>query len=221
MTPNESKFLRVSESYTSVQGEGSHSGLPCHFIRTGVCDIRCSWCDTPQALSSGDFWSKEKILETIPAWIRLVQITGGEPLIQKASVIELSTILAAEPLGKKVLLETGGHRSLEGIPESVHIVMDIKLPGSGEDNHAFEKNFQYLKRSDEIKFVIKDQQDFEKTVSWIREYKLDKICNLLLSPVWGSVKLEKLVTWMLEESIDARIQTQLHKIIWGADATGV
>lgn len=221
MISNELKFLRVFESYTSIQGEGAHSGLPCHFIRTGVCDIRCTWCDTPQALASGEFWSKEKILAAIPGWVRLVQITGGEPLIQKSSVIELATVLAAEPLRKKVLLETGGHRSLEGLPESVHIVMDIKLPASGEDHHPFEKNFQFLKPTDEIKFVIKDRPDFDRAVNWIRTHDLEHVCELLLSPVWGAVKLDDLVSWTLQESIDARVQTQLHKIIWGADAVGV
>jgi len=196
-------------------------GLPCYFIRTAVCDIRCSWCDTPQALSGGEFVSRDELLETIPQKIRLVQITGGEPLVQKPAIIELSNLISAAPYNKKILLETGGHRSLEGIPQSVHIVMDIKLPGSGEGHHPFAQNFRFLKKTDEIKFVVRDRADFEAAKKWILENDLETTCEILFSPVWGELSPKLLTEWVLEESIEARIQIQLHKVIWGASAIGV
>jgi 7-carboxy-7-deazaguanine synthase len=216
---SQDKNIRIIETYLSVQGEGMHAGLPCFFIRTAVCDIRCSWCDTPQALGNGPSISFEELLARVPTSVRLIQITGGEPLVQKDQVITLCEALHAR--GKKILLETGGHRSLDGIPDYVHIVMDIKLPGSGQAHHPFEKNFEWLKKSDEIKFVIQDRIDFDAALSWIRSHNLENACHLLLSPVWGSVAPATLTQWLLEENIDARMQIQLHKIIWGANATGV
>lgn len=215
------RFLKYSEMYLSLQGEGRHSGLPCFFLRTAVCDVRCTWCDTPEALSGGEWISRTEILAAIPAHVQLVQITGGEPLIQKDRVIELIEILSAAPYEKKVLLETGGHRSLAGLPESTHIVMDIKLPSSGEDRHDFAANFEFLKRSDEIKFVIADRNDFERAEHWIREYRLEDVCELLISPVWNRLALNDLAQWLLDAKLQARLQTQLHKHTWGGEATGV
>ncbi len=147
-------FIEYSELYTSLQGEGLHVGLPCYFIRTSVCDLRCSWCDTPQALGKGKQISFEEILKNIPEHIPLIQITGGEPLIQKEKIISLIQILIAPPFQKKIILETGGHRSIKAIPVETHIVMDIKLPASGEEKQPFAENFSYLKKTDEIKFVV-------------------------------------------------------------------
>ncbi len=121
----EKKALQYAELYTSLQGEGIHSGLACFFIRTAVCDLRCKWCDTPHALTKGEWISFDAILQKIPEHVKLVQITGGEPLLQEASIRSLIEILQAKPYEKKVLLETGGHRSLHGLPQKTHIVMDI------------------------------------------------------------------------------------------------
>src|SRR5262249_26227784 len=142
----------------------------------------------------------------IPAPVHLVQLTGGEPLVQKEAIIHLSRILSQAPYNKKVLLETGGHRSIEGIPESVHVVMDIKLPGSGEENHPFAQNFSFLKMTDQIKFVIRNRDYFLAACKWVRDYKLEQICELLLSPVWEELDPRLLTQWLLEESIDARVQ---------------
>ena len=218
---SEENFLQYAELYSSIQGEGSHSGLACYFIRTAVCDIRCQWCDTPQALSKGKWISLPHILEKIPDHIRLVQITGGEPLVQKKSVISLIKILEAPPFHKKVLLETGGHRSLSGLPKELHIIMDIKLPASGEERHDFAGNFAYLKESDEIKFVVQDRKDFERALQWIREYDLEAKYHLLFSAVWGQLPLRELTQWLMQAKIEARIQAQLHKIIWGSEVQGV
>jgi 7-carboxy-7-deazaguanine synthase len=191
--------LKCQERYASLQGEGSHAGLPCYFIRTSVCDLRCRWCDTPEALqgvgaSRLDIY---KIAREIPPWIRLVQITGGEPMLQRDAVIALIDLLTRPPFEKKVLLETGGHRSLAGLPESAHIVMDIKLPGSGEATHDFASNLQYLKPTDEIKFVIADRRDFDAALEWIREFRLAELCGLLFSPVWGEQPLQDLSAWIM------------------------
>ncbi len=215
------RFLKYAELYLSLQGEGKHSGLPCFFIRTAVCDLRCRWCDTPEALSGGEWISRDEILSAVPDHVELVQITGGEPLVQKDRIIELIEILSAAPHHKKVLLETGGHRSLAGLPESAHIVMDIKLPASGEGRHDFAANFQYLKREDEIKFVVADRNDFERAERWIREYRLEDVCDLLFSPAWDQLSLNDLAQWILDAKLRARLQTQLHKHAWGGEATGV
>ena len=216
-----SQFIEISEIYTSIQGEGLHVGLPCFFIRTSVCDLRCKWCDTPQALGKGKQVKIESIIESVPEHINLIQITGGEPLIQSEKVISLIEILTQHPHNKKIILETGGHRSLKNIPENVHIVMDIKLPASGESEKPFYENFPFLKKTDEIKFVVKDKNDFDKAVNWIKEYNLNLKAKLLFSPVWGNCEIKDLTEWLLESKIQARLQIQLHKIIWGGAAVGV
>ena len=218
---NKKKFLQYAELYSSIQGEGIHSGLPCYFIRTAVCDIRCRWCDTPQALSKGKWIDMEGLLKNIPKHIGLVQITGGEPLVQRDSIIFLIQSLKEAPFHKKVLLETGGHRSLAGIPKETHIVMDIKLPSSGEGSHDFAKNFSYLKKSDEIKFVVQDRNDFNRALQWIEKFQLEEKCHLLFSPLWAELDPEKLVQWLMEAKLRARMQVQLHKVIWGSQAQGV
>lgn len=215
--------LKCHERYASLQGEGAHAGLPCYFIRTSVCDLRCRWCDTPEALggAGASRLDIDEIARDIPAWIRLVQITGGEPMLQRDAVLALINLLTGAPHAKKVLLETGGHRSLAGLPQATHIVMDIKLPGSGEANHDFASNLKYLKSSDEIKFVIADRRDFDAALQWIREFRLADLCGLLFSPVWGELNLADLAAWIMETQAPVRLQTQLHKHIWGGTARGV
>lgn len=215
------RFLRIAELYSSLQGEGSHSGLPCFFIRTGGCDLRCSWCDTPDALSGGQWASLDDLIAAIPEHVELVQITGGEPLLQRDRVVALSGVLSVPPFNKKVLIETGGHLSLAGLPESLHIVMDIKLPGSGEANHDFAANFAYLKATDEIKFVVADRADFAAALAIANEHSLADRFQLLFSPVWGRLELRDLAKWLMESGLRARLQTQLHKHVWGGEASGV
>lgn len=212
------RFLKVSEMYLTLQGEGSHAGWPCYFIRLAVCDIRCSWCDTPHSWSGGEWMSKHSILEKLPDHVSLVQITGGEPMLQIKRLQELMFDL--ERLGKKILLETGGHRSLREVPDFVHIIMDIKLPSSGEQNHPFADNLEYLKSTDEIKFVIQDETDFQTAVEWIQGYELDRRHQVLISPVHG-MDLKKLAQWVVDAKLTVRMQLQLHKYIWGPDATMV
>lgn len=218
------KFLQLAELYVSIQGEGSHSGLPCYFVRTAICDIRCTWCDTPHALGKGKWIDLTSLLDKIskiPKSISLIQITGGEPLIQKKNIVILSKKLSKAPFNKKIIIETGGHLSLSGIPENIHLVMDIKLPSSGEEKHDFAQNFTFLKSSDEIKFVVQTREDFLRALLWVKEYKLDEKYNLLFSTVWNKLPLEKLAEWMLQAKIKARLQTQLHKLIWGNDKQSI
>lgn len=209
------RFLKLAEVYGTLQGEGSHSGLPCFFLRLAVCDIRCSWCDTPDSWTGGAWKSRAEILAMIPDNMQLVQITGGEPVLQMKRLRLLMEDLHER--GKKILLETGGHRNLSEVPEFVHIIMDIKLPSSGEDGHPFEDNFPYLKATDEIKFVVQDERDFRAAVDWIERHNLDRRFQLLVSPVPG-LDLKKLAAWVLETKLTMRLQVQLHKYIWGPDA---
>lgn len=213
------RFLSIIEMYESIQGEGLHSGLPCFFIRTAGCDLRCSWCDTPYSWTGGNWAGLDSVIEAVPEHISLVQITGGEPLLQKERVSELCHELNI--LDKKILLETGGHRSIKGLPDYLHIVMDVKLPKSGEDNHDFVANIQYLKKSDEVKFVIADRTDYEAAVQFIKLHSLERLAQVLLSPVHGVLKPDLLAEWMLKSRITARMQLQMHKYIWGAGAKGV
>ncbi|MEQ9365541.1 MAG: radical SAM protein [Leptospirales bacterium] len=215
------KFLRFAEMYTSLQGEGSHSGLPCFFIRTGGCDLRCDWCDTPGALSGGDWVSLDEILQAVPEHVSLVQLTGGEPLLQRDRIIALAGVLSVAPYNKKVLLETGGHLSLADLPRTIHIVMDVKLPASGESRHDFAANFEFLKPSDEIKFVIADRADFDAAVEWLRAHDLERRFQILFSPVWNRLDIADLAAWTLDAGLKVRLQAQLHKYIWGGEASGV
>lgn len=214
-------FLTLSEQYTTLQGEGKFSGMACHIIRSVGCDIRCQWCDTDHAFYGGKKISFTEIINNIPPEVKLVLITGGEPLLEKESVFKLIDLLSAPPYNKKIILETGGHISLAGVPDYVHICMDIKLPGSGEDQHDFASNFSYLKREDEIKFVVADERDMDAVEEWISRYALESVCNLLVSPVSGAISLEKIAERIIKKNIPVRMQVQLHKIIWGENATGV
>ncbi|MCR9143449.1 MAG: 7-carboxy-7-deazaguanine synthase QueE [bacterium] len=215
------KFLRFAEMYTSLQGEGAHSGLPCFFIRTGGCDLRCSWCDTPDALSGGSWVSLDDILQAVPAHVSLVQLTGGEPLLQRDRIIALAGVLSVAPFNKKLLLETGGHLSLADLPRNIHIVMDVKLPASGEAHHDFAANFEFLKPTDEIKFVIADRDDYEAAARWLRDYDLERRFQILFSPVWNHMPLADLADWIIADGLNVRLQTQLHKHVWGGEASGV
>lgn len=212
------KFLKISETYTTLQGEGSHSGLPCYFIRLAVCDIRCTWCDTPDSWTGGDWMSLEEILTDVPDHIELIQITGGEPLLQIKRLGILFEKLHS--MHKKILLETGGHRTLHSVPSYVHIIMDIKLPDSGESEHPFQENFPYLKSEDEIKFVVASESDFQTALEWIHRFDLSNRFRLLISPVAG-LDLKKLAQWMLDSKLTMRLQLQLHKYIWGPKARKV
>lgn len=214
-------YIYLTETYVSIQGEGDYSGELCFFIRTSGCDLRCSWCDTPESFDEGYGISKEELLSLIPEDVKNVQITGGEPLLQAQSVIDLIRTLSESPYNKRVLLETGGHHSIQGIPSVCHICMDVKLPSSGESEHDFLRNFPFLKLSDEIKFVIADRQDYDQAVSIVLDHDLIDRCHIFFSPAFEILDGKKLADWIIRDQLSVRMQLQLHKYIWGGDAKGV
>jgi 7-carboxy-7-deazaguanine synthase len=212
--------MLVHEIYRSLQGESTFAGLPCVFIRTAVCDLRCSWCDTPHAFNQGERMSRAAMLaETLAFNCPLVEITGGEPLLQ-SEVLPLMTELC--DAGRTVLLETSGAHDLAPVDRRVHIIMDLKCPDSGESHRNRWANLDVLKPTDEIKFVIASRRDWDWTERVIREYRLDGRFTCLVSAVFGAVELVDLANWLLDSRLDrVRMQLQMHKFIWGAEARGV
>lgn len=219
------RFLRITEIFHSIQGESTWAGLPCTFVRLTGCPLRCVWCDTEYAFTGGERMSFEAILERVGGWpTRLVEITGGEPLAHPGA-FDLARTLLDE--GYTVLVETSGAFDVAPLDDRVHVIMDLKCPGSGESHRNRWENLEQLGAGDEIKFVVADRADWEWVRDTIRARGLDRrvregsLRALLVSPVWGGVELEGLAEWILEEGLPVRFQTQLHKLIWGAERTGV
>jgi 7-carboxy-7-deazaguanine synthase len=212
-------MLTVNEIFYSIQGESTHAGRPCVFVRLTACDLRCSWCDTSYAFNEGRKQSVDEVLAEIqPYECPLVEITGGEPLLQE-DVYELMDRLLAE--GRTVLLETGGHRPLDRVPPSVIKIVDVKCPGSGEAKVHWA-NLERLAPHDEVKFVVADRTDYEFARDVIRRSNLDSRCAaVLMSPVHGVLEPRTLSAWMLADHVPARLQLQLHKYIWPEVTRGV
>ncbi len=212
--------MRITEIFLSIQGESSWSGLPCVFVRTTGCHLRCVWCDTDYAFYGGQDMSVDEILSEVQRLGRgckLVELTGGEPLLQK-EIGALAEALFAK--GYTVLCETSGSLDVDRVPRDVIKIMDIKCPGSGEADQNLWENLEKLGPQDELKFVMRDRTDFDWALSVIEERAL-RDRKLLFAPVWGELDLKDLAEWMLEENVPARLQTQLHKHIWSANAAGV
>ena len=211
--------LLIHELYRSIQGESQYAGLPCVFVRTAVCDLRCSWCDTPHAFNKGERISRQSVLEKVLAFdCPLVELTGGEPLLQPA-VFPLMTDLC--DAGKTVLLETSGGRDISPVDRRVHIIMDLKCPDSSECESNHWPNLDVLKPSDEIKFVVASRRDWEWTEATIRQHNLKERFHVLVSGTFGGVPLRELVDWVLESKLNVRFQLQLHKYVWDPQAKGV
>jgi 7-carboxy-7-deazaguanine synthase len=210
--------LLLHEIYRSVQGESTFAGLPCIFIRLAVCDLRCTWCDTPHAFTQGEAMTIESILERVrDLGGPLVEVTGGEPLLQE-EVFPLMSKLA--DAGLTVLLETSGTHDIARVDPRVHIIMDLKCPDSGESPHNRWENLDVLKRTDEVKFVIASRGDFDWSADTIRRHALDRRFTVLLSPAFGLVTPLDLATWLLESGLHVRMQLQLHKYVWDPKARG-
>ena len=219
------KTLSISEIFYSVQGESTYAGLPCTFVRLTGCPLRCSWCDTEYSFSGGTKMSFEDLLLEIKKHpTNLVEVTGGEPLAQ-ANADEFLEFLVQNKF--KVLLETAGSHSLERVPREVCVIMDIKAPGSNESARNRWENLKLLKPGvDEIKFVISDKNDFDYSADIIRRNDLAGRFELLFSAVHKTAKhpgldMKDLAEWILESKLPVRMQTQLHKHIWGAEKRGV
>lgn len=211
--------LLVHEIYKSIQGESTFAGLPCVFVRLTACMARCSWCDTPHAFKEGTLLPYESVLEKVLAFgCPLVELTGGEPLLQPEALPLMATLCDRE---FTVLVETSGLVSVEGIDPRVHIIMDLKCPDSGECDNNLWSNLDLLKPSDQIKFVIASRRDFDWTAEVIRRHSLDRRFHVLLGAVFDRIPPIDLVAWLLESQLHVRMQLQLHKYIWRPDARGV
>ena len=213
-------MLTVHEIYSSVQGESTHVGRPCVFVRLTACDLRCVWCDTPYAFTGGRKMSIDEVVTAVRDLnCKLVELTGGEPLLQ-AEAIPLMQRLVDE--GFEVLLETGGHLPIDRLPAGVHAIMDVKCPGSGEASKMHWPNLDAITRDHEVKFVIADRGDYEYARKVISAYDLGARAGaVLLSPVHGVQRADDLVRWMLEDHLPARLQIQAHKYIWTPETRGV
>lgn len=215
--------LKLSEIFFSIQGEGSRAGLPCVFIRMHGCGLRCSWCDTPYALehrTGGEALTADEILRKISGYrCNFVELTGGEPLEQD-DCFPFITRLCDE--GYEVAVETGGHVDISRVDSRAIVIMDVKCPGSGMEKKNRWENIEYLKPTDELKFVINDREDYEWSRNVVLTRKLKKRCKeILFSPVFDVMDARELSAWILEDGLPVRLQLQLHKFIWEPDMRGV
>jgi len=211
--------MRLTEIFYSIQGESSFIGRPCVFIRTTACNLRCVWCDTAYSFYGGEEMSLEDIMKRVASYgCKLVEITGGEPMLQK-EIYELSDLLLAADY--TVLIETGGSLDLSKLDPRIIKIVDLKCPGSGEVGRNYWPNLDILQPHDQIKFVIKDRTDYDWTLQVVRQYHLDARFHLLFSPVFNEMALRPLAEWMLADRIQAQLQVQLHKFIWSPETRGV
>lgn len=212
-------MIKVNEIFFSIQGESSRAGLPCVFVRLTYCNLRCSYCDTGYAFYEGSDFSIDEIVDRVKSYnCNLVEITGGEPLMQN-ECLDLMKILCDS--GFDVMLETGGSLPINSIDPRVMIIMDFKCPSSGMMKKNLFANIKFLKNNDEVKFVIGNREDYEWSKKIISMYKLDRKCAILFSVVFGALEPVTLVNWILEDKLDVRFQLQMHKIIWHPETKGV
>jgi 7-carboxy-7-deazaguanine synthase len=214
------KKLTINEIYFSIQGESTWAGLPCVFVRLTFCDLRCTYCDTEYAFYEG---KKQTLGEVVDAVLGhgcpLVEVTGGEPLLQK-NVLPLMTLLA--DAGRTVLLETSGAHDISEVDPRVHRIMDLKTPGSGEVERNLFSNLEYLTPRDEVKFVIGSREDYEWSRALVREHQLAERCRaVLFSPIFGRIDPREIVEWVLADNLPVRFQLQMHKFIWTPTQRGV
>jgi 7-carboxy-7-deazaguanine synthase len=211
--------MRITEIYKSIQGESSFTGLPCIFVRTTGCDLRCRWCDSEFTFTGGTTMGIDEIVAQVAKLdCNLVELTGGEPLLQ-SDINELASQLCDR--GHTVLIETGGHRDISVLDPRVIRIMDLKCPGSGECERNLWANLNHLRPADELKFVVADRRDYDWARDTIRRHRLESKVKLLISSAYGTLDMSSVVEWMLEDKLDARFQLQAHKYIWPPEARGV
>jgi 7-carboxy-7-deazaguanine synthase len=228
--------MYITEVFKSIQGEGTRAGLPCIFVRLTGCNLRCTWCDTAYAFHGGQKMSVEEVLERVeslnrcsdgaPADVPLVELTGGEPLLQEEIYPLAERLLAA---GYTVMVETSGEQFIGRLPRKVIRIVDVKCPDSGEPDTFNMQNLEELNKNDEVKFVISSRRDYEFARGFTREHRLgERVHEVLFSPVqedpkgsWQGLEPRQLVEWMLEDGLGARLGLQLHKIVWDPAMRGV
>jgi len=214
-------MLRVTEIFRSIQGESTHAGRPCTFVRLTGCPMRCVWCDSEYTFTGGEHYSIDHIMDQVKAFgCKLVEVTGGEPLAQKEA-FQLIERLCDEDY--EVLIETGGYVSTANVDRRAKVILDIKCPASGEESRNDWSNLDRLRADkDEVKFVIADEEDWIYAKNLIKEQALESRTKaVLISPAWGQVDLQQLADWIASSGLNVRMQLQLHKYIWGPDVKGV
>ena len=211
--------MKINETFVSIQGESTNVGRPCLFIRTTGCNLRCTYCDTEYAFYGGRDMSVEELLEIVKkSGVKLVEITGGEPLLQEELPELVDTLLE---LKYEVLVETSGSINIDKVDPRAVRVMDLKCPSSGMESKNDYSNIQRLTNKDEVKFVIGDREDYDWTLEIIQQYDLDKKVAVLLSPVFDVLEPVTLAEWILHDKKNVRLQLQMHKYIWGPEVIGV
>jgi 7-carboxy-7-deazaguanine synthase len=213
-------MLTVNEIFHSIQGESTHAGRPCVFVRLTACDLRCSWCDTPYAFYEGRKMSVDEVIAGVDQYgCDVVEITGGEPLLQKEVYPLMQRLLDA---GRTVMIETGGHLSADAVPEGVIRVIDVKCPGSGEAERMHWPNLDRLRPTDEVKFVLRDRADYDYARDVVARHRLAGRCAaVLFSPVHAVLEPRQLAEWILADRLPVRLQLQAHKYIWDPQTRGV
>ena len=211
--------LKINEIYYSIQGESSYTGLPCIFIRLTYCNLRCSYCDSEYTFYEGKDMTINEILNDIKKYdCNLVEVTGGEPLLQKRCIDLLKELVN---LNYKILLETSGSLTIKNVPKEVTNIIDFKCPSSKMEKKNLWKNIDYIKPSDEVKFIIENREDYEWSKNVIKKFNLTEKCNVLLSPSYMKIEPKKITKWILSDNLNVRFQIQLHKEIWDDKEKGV
>ena len=211
--------LKINEIYYSVQGESTHTGRPCIFIRLTYCNLRCSYCDTEYAFYEGKDMEIAQIMSEIQQWdCNLVEVTGGEPLFQEECIDLLHELINSN---YEVMLETGGSLSISDVPKKVIKIVDFKCPSSKMEKKNLWSIVDDLQGHDEVKFVIGNREDFDWAKDKITEYSIDQICTLLFSPTFGEIDPQLIVEWILADNLPVRMQMQMHKMIWSPEEKGV
>lgn len=213
-------MLTVYEIYVSIQGESTHVGRPCVFVRLAACDLRCRWCDTPYAFTGGRKMTVDDVAADVDRFgCKVVELTGGEPLLQRDVYPLIDRLLAS---GHQVLVETGGHVSIDELPDEVVAIVDVKCPGSGEAARMHWPNLDAIQGNDEVKFVIADRADYEYARDVAAKHRLvDRANAVLFSPVFGELEPRVLAEWILADRLGVRLQIQAHKYIWSPETRGV
>ena len=211
--------LKVNEIYYSIQGESTHAGRPCIFIRLTYCNLRCTYCDTEYAFYDGKDMEISEIMDRINQWnCNLVEVTGGEPLFQAECIHLLKELINQN---YEVMLETGGSLSISDVPIEIIKIVDFKCPSSGMEKKNLWSIVNDLQPHDEVKFVIGDREDFEWAEEMLNKYSLNEKCAILFSPTFGKIEPSLIVEWILEENLPVRMQLQMHKHIWEPKEKGV